>query len=199
MSEESTTPDLAERWRQTFEVLARRDFDALMKFYAHDAVWDASPLGIGTFEGRVAIRRVFEEWIAPYEEYEADFEECRDLGDGVVFAVARQAARPAGSARSVQTGQQPSSPSGSMAWWSGGRSTTTSTRPVLSPNALPRSGGRRCRRTWTSCARSARRGSVATTARSSGRTLTSSTHTSADQPPAPGREWPGWQRAGTTS
>lgn len=102
MTEESATPDLAERWRQTFEVFARRDFDALMKFYAHDAAWDASSLGIGTFEGRVAIRRVLEEWIAPYEEYEAEFEECRDLGNGVVFAVVHQAARPAGSTRSVQ-------------------------------------------------------------------------------------------------
>jgi len=73
-----------------------------MKFYAHDAVWDASSLGIGTFEGSVAIRRVFEEWIAPYEEYEAEFEECRDLGNGVVFAVVHQAARPTGSTRSVR-------------------------------------------------------------------------------------------------
>ena len=51
----------------------------------------------------------------------------------------------------------------------------TSTRPVLPPNASPRNGGRRCRRrTWTSCARSLRSGSEATSARPSGPTPTSS-------------------------
>ena len=44
----------------------------------------------------------------------------------------------------------------------GSRSTSTPTRPVLPPNASPRNGGRRCRRTWTSCARSTRRGNAAT-------------------------------------
>ncbi len=151
MSEESATPDLAERWRQTFEVFARRDFDALMKFYAHHALWDASSLGIGTFEGRAAIRRVLEEWIAPYEEYEAEFEECRDLGNGVVLLWLTRPPVRLGVLVPYKTGKQPSSPSGSMAWWSGGRSTVTSTRPVLPPNAAPRNGGSRCRaRTWRS-------------------------------------------------
>ena len=40
-----------------------------------------------------------------------------------------------------------------------------STRPVLPPNASPRNGGRRCRRTWTSCARSTRPGNAATSPR----------------------------------
>jgi uncharacterized protein (TIGR02246 family) len=102
MPEQSTTPDLAARWRQMMEALARRDFDALISFYAPDAVWDASSRGVGTFEGKAAIRRLFEEFIAPYEEFESEFEECRELGNGVVFAALRQTGRPHGSAGRVQ-------------------------------------------------------------------------------------------------
>ena len=51
MSEESTTPDLVERWRQTNEAFVRRDFDEMMSFFAPDAVWDLSSAGIGRFEG----------------------------------------------------------------------------------------------------------------------------------------------------
>jgi len=57
MSEESRTPHLVELTRQAVEAGTRRDFDALMSFYSPDAVWDLSPLGVGTFEGRAAIRR----------------------------------------------------------------------------------------------------------------------------------------------
>jgi ketosteroid isomerase-like protein len=102
MSGESTTPDLVERWRQTLEALERRDFDALMALYAPDAVWDPSTLGVGTFEGRVAIRRHFEDWIAPYEAYEFKLDEGTDLGSWVALAVSHQAARPAGGTRYVQ-------------------------------------------------------------------------------------------------
>jgi ketosteroid isomerase-like protein len=102
MSEESATPDLAKRWRQGMEAFVRRDLDAMMSFYAPDAVWDASFVGIGTFEGRAAIRRHFEDWIAPYEEYGIEWEEDQGLGKGVVFAVGRQIGRPHGSATRVQ-------------------------------------------------------------------------------------------------
>ncbi len=103
MAEESTTPDLVELFRQGFAALDRRDFDAVMSSYARGAVFDVSALGIGSFEGREAIRRHFEDWRAPYEEYETDLEECWEIGSGVVLAVARQTGRaPHGAGRIQQ-------------------------------------------------------------------------------------------------
>jgi ketosteroid isomerase-like protein len=45
---------------------------------------------------------MLEEWFATYEELEFGLEEVRDLGNGVVFAVVVQNARPAGSAGHVR-------------------------------------------------------------------------------------------------
>jgi ketosteroid isomerase-like protein len=94
MSEESTTPDLVERWLRASEAAARRDFDAVMNVYAPEAVWDASLSGVGVFEGVAAIRRFLEDWIGAYREYEYDQEEGLDLGNGVVFVVARVDGHP---------------------------------------------------------------------------------------------------------
>ena len=103
MSQESATPDLVERWRQAEEAFLRRDFDAMMSFYAPDAVWDGSSAGIGAyFEGATAIRSFLEEWLGAYEEYEHKQEKAQDLGNGVVFAVVLVDARLAGSAGRVQ-------------------------------------------------------------------------------------------------
>ena len=102
MPEDSTTPDLVERWRQMEEAFLRRDFDAGISFFAPDAVWDASSVGIDRSEGATAIRSFLEEWLGAYEEYEHKQEEAQDLGSGVVFAVALLDARPAGSAGRVQ-------------------------------------------------------------------------------------------------
>jgi hypothetical protein len=49
------------------------------------------------YEGRDAVRAFFEDWIAPYEDFEAELEEVRDLGNGVVFYVLRWRGRPGGS------------------------------------------------------------------------------------------------------
>ena len=68
----------------------------MMSFYAPDVVWEAVELGT-SFEGVAAIRGFLEEWLGRYEEYEIELEEILDLGKGVVFAVTRQNARPAGS------------------------------------------------------------------------------------------------------
>jgi len=97
MSEEFTTPDLAELTRRAIEPANRRDFDAMMSFYAPDAVCDTSPVGTGIFEGIAAIRGFFEDWIGAYEEFENEPEEILDLGNGVVSSVIRQDARPVGS------------------------------------------------------------------------------------------------------
>src|SRR5207245_2319046 len=87
MSEESTTPDLANRWRESADAHARGDFDAMISFFAPDAVWDSSSAGLGAyFEGVTAIRSFLEEWIASFEDYEYNQEESRDLGNGVSFA-----------------------------------------------------------------------------------------------------------------
>jgi ketosteroid isomerase-like protein len=97
MSQESTTSDLVELVRQTFEAANRRDFDALMSFFASDAVWEAVSLGT-SFEGVAAIRGFFEDWLGAYEEYEMEPEEILDLGSGVGFVVTRLAGRPVGAA-----------------------------------------------------------------------------------------------------
>jgi ketosteroid isomerase-like protein len=97
MSEEATTPDLDELGRQSIEAMSERDLDAIMAFYAPDAVWDASPLGIGTFEGQAAVRSFLEDWFASYEKWELHVEKHQDLGNGVTSAVLIQKGRPVGS------------------------------------------------------------------------------------------------------
>src|ERR1700746_929286 len=102
MAEESTTPDLVERWRQASEAAERGEFEAVMSVYAPDAVWDASLPGVGTLKGMAAIRSFLEDWFGDYEEYEYQQEEGIDLGNGVVFVVGRVDGRPAGSTGRVQ-------------------------------------------------------------------------------------------------
>jgi len=102
MAEESTTPDPVERWRQMHEAVGHGDFDTSVRFYSPEAVWDASAVGIGRFEGVAAIRSHLEDFVAPYEEFEIKLEECQNLGNGVVFAVARHAGRMAGGTGRVQ-------------------------------------------------------------------------------------------------
>jgi ketosteroid isomerase-like protein len=97
MLEESTTPDLVELGHRTLEALNQGDFDAVMGVWGPDPVWDLSPMGLGVYEGRAAIRAFFEDWIGAYEEYEIKAEEILDLGSGITFAVAIQKGRPVGS------------------------------------------------------------------------------------------------------
>jgi ketosteroid isomerase-like protein len=101
MSEESTTPDLVELTRRSYEYASERNWGALLSLYGPDSVWDMSPLGLGTYEGPAATRRFFEEWTASYENYRIEPEEILELGNGVVFARVRQGGRPAGSSGDV--------------------------------------------------------------------------------------------------
>jgi ketosteroid isomerase-like protein len=144
VSEESTTP-LEERWRRAVEAFARGDSDEAAAAYAGRAVFDLSRLGIGIFEGREAIRGLFADWVEPYEEYQAECEEFRDLGNGVSFAVLLHGGRPRGSDGFVDV-RHSYTMTWSMASSSGSPSTPTSTRPAQPPNGSPRNGGRRCRR-----------------------------------------------------
>jgi ketosteroid isomerase-like protein len=97
MTEESTTPDLAELLRRAIEVANRRDLDAVVSSFAPDALFEGRALG-DIFEGRAAIRSFLEEWFGAYEELEFGLEEIRDLGNGVLFAVVTQNGRLVGSA-----------------------------------------------------------------------------------------------------
>ena len=102
MNEEDTSADPVELTRIIFGAVGRGDFDAVLRFFTPDAVCDMSEIGIGTFEGHAAIRNLWDDWWGAYEEYESELEECQDLGNGGVFALVRQDARPAGSTGRVQ-------------------------------------------------------------------------------------------------
>jgi ketosteroid isomerase-like protein len=102
MAKKSATPDLEETTRRSAEAFDRRDFDAAVAVFMPDAVWDASPVGLGVFEGRDAIRGLFEDLRGPYEDYEQVIEEFRDLGNGVTFGAFHQRGRLPGSSGSVE-------------------------------------------------------------------------------------------------
>lgn len=101
MFEEPTTPDVVERVRKQFEAGNRRDIDAVMNTFAADALLEGRALG-DIFEGQAAIRAFVESWFGLYEELEFKLEEVHDVGNGVVFAVVVQEARPAGIAGHVR-------------------------------------------------------------------------------------------------
>ncbi len=102
MSEESTTPDLLELVRRSVEAANERNLDAIMAFFTPDAVWDASPLGIGTFEGQAAVRGFLEDWFASYEEWELQVLEAHYLGNAVTWGVLVQKGRLVGSSGELE-------------------------------------------------------------------------------------------------
>lgn len=73
------------------------DVDGEMAFYGPDAVYDLSPMGIGVYEGRAAIRAFLAGWMTSYEEYAEEMQEVLDLGNGIAFATVRESAVPLGS------------------------------------------------------------------------------------------------------
>jgi ketosteroid isomerase-like protein len=99
MSEESMAPTLVELVRMSIEA---ENVEAAVSFYAADGVWDASPWGMGTFEGTAALRGFFEDWSGSYTGLKWTAEEIRDLGSGITFAVILQRGRVAESSGSVQ-------------------------------------------------------------------------------------------------
>jgi ketosteroid isomerase-like protein len=103
MPEESTTPDLVERWRELLEAAnhGEPDTSRLLSSYAPDAVFEVVALGT-TFEGVDAIRGFLEDWIGSYEEFKIDVEEIRSLGNGIALAVFVMEGRPAGSTGHVR-------------------------------------------------------------------------------------------------
>jgi ketosteroid isomerase-like protein len=103
MAEESTTPEAFNSMRRTMVAFSRGDFDAQMSVYAPDAVLDMSARGLGIFEGRAAVRGFWEDYYRSFEDLRFELEEALDLGSGVIFAIVRQDARPAGSGARVGT------------------------------------------------------------------------------------------------
>jgi len=97
MTEERTTPDLVELVSSAFEAANRRDLDAVVGFFASDAIFEGRGVP-DTHVGRAAIRSMLEGWFGAYEELEFRLQDVRDFGSGVVFAVVAQEGIPAGSA-----------------------------------------------------------------------------------------------------
>jgi ketosteroid isomerase-like protein len=102
MSEESTTGDLVERWRCSFQAITSGDFDAAMSVWGPDLVWDVSPMGLGVYQGLGTRRDFWQDWTGAYEEWEAEPEEILDLGHGVTLSVLIQKGHPAGSSGDVR-------------------------------------------------------------------------------------------------
>jgi ketosteroid isomerase-like protein len=102
MPDQSTTPDLVELQRRLTAATNSGDVDAVMAFYAPDAVYDMSPVGMGVFEGHAAARGFIQDWWTSYETSEFEAEETLDLGNGVGFRVLVQKGRPVGSSGAVQ-------------------------------------------------------------------------------------------------
>jgi len=83
MSEESTTPDLAELARWAIEATNRGDVDPLVSLYAADAVYATE--GLGQFEGRPAIRRFIEEFRGSFDTFVFKVQEVLNFGDGIIY------------------------------------------------------------------------------------------------------------------
>jgi ketosteroid isomerase-like protein len=102
VSEEPTTPDLVERWLDSFAAFNSGDIDAALSLWGPDPVWDLSPMGSGEYEGLTAIRAFWEDWVAAYDEWKAEPEEIIDYGNGATLAVVVQTGRPDGSSGEVE-------------------------------------------------------------------------------------------------
>ena len=98
MPEQSTTPNPAELTRRAFEAVNRRDIDAVMSFFAPDAVLDGR---VEVCEGRAAIRGFLDDWLGSFAEVRYEVEEFVVLDDGVVLAVVNQEGRLVGVDRQV--------------------------------------------------------------------------------------------------
>jgi len=99
--EPSTTPDLVELTRRSLEDGAFRDLDAGLRHFAPDAVWEVPQLG-SRFEGEPAIRGFLNDWFDSFREFDVELVEVLDLGNGVVFVVARSVGVPVGGAADMR-------------------------------------------------------------------------------------------------
>ena len=98
MPEESTTPGPVALTRRAFDAVNQRDIDAVMSFFAPDAVLDGR---VEVCEGRAAIRAFLDDWFGAFAELRMEGEEFVLLDEGVVLAVVNQEGRPVGVDRQV--------------------------------------------------------------------------------------------------
>ena len=89
MPEEPTTPDPVELTHRAYAALNSRDLDGFVGLLARSCVFDLSRFDLGTYTGPEAIRRFYEEWIAPLYEFGVVVNEIKNLGNGVIYAVQR--------------------------------------------------------------------------------------------------------------
>jgi ketosteroid isomerase-like protein len=103
MPRESTRLDLAECVRVIMEAADRADFDAILGFFAEDAVWRMPEANL-VFEGPQAIREFWQSWYGSYERFRVRVAEVVDVGNGVTLATGTQGGRPVGGAADLQEG-----------------------------------------------------------------------------------------------
>ena len=72
--EHETSPD-ALITRRVFEHAKRRDWESVLSLAASDAVWDMTPVGLGTFQGHQQVRQMWEEWSGAYEEWDINVDQ----------------------------------------------------------------------------------------------------------------------------
>jgi ketosteroid isomerase-like protein len=102
MSEEPTTPNLAE-YRIAIEADSYDEFAVLSgRLYATDAVLDMSNVGLGTFEGLAAILGFIQEYWSMWEEHHHHVDEIVDLGHGVGYTIIREDGRMKGGDARVE-------------------------------------------------------------------------------------------------
>ena len=102
MSEDSAAPDLVELSYRRLDAINRRDLEAVLSFFADDAVWDMSPIGMGVFRGRAAISNAVKTWWETFPALVSELDEVIDLGNGVVLHAVTQRGRPTGSTGEIR-------------------------------------------------------------------------------------------------
>ena len=154
---------------RTYAAFSRGDFDAAMEM-AHPEIEFVSPREQSRLRGADALRA----WMEPdaFEEQQIEPREIRIQGNKVLV---RQHTRARGAGSGIELDVD------MWAVWTVDddglvtRIESSSSIRKPKPSKPPGCRSRRCRRrTWSSCARSTRRGSAATSARPSGRTPRSS-------------------------
>jgi ketosteroid isomerase-like protein len=112
MPEQSMTAELEQAIRRNVAALNDRDYDSILATFADDAVWDTTDLEV--VSGREAIRGLFVEWLDPYERFEHELLDFRDMGSDVTFTEERQRGWLRGSTQFVENHYA------AVTTWSGG-------------------------------------------------------------------------------
>jgi ketosteroid isomerase-like protein len=91
--------------RDQFAAVNERDFKRAMGHYADDVVlviedWGPNP---GTYEGKEAVGEWFGDWFGTFDrDYRFEITEARELGEGLVFLLARHGGKGRASGAEAQ-------------------------------------------------------------------------------------------------